>query len=59
MKPASSLFAKILSWFFLNMILVAAALAAFVVFQPGVSLYAIFDQQGTESTANRRPVDCP
>ena len=48
MKPASSLFAKILSWFFLNMVLVAAALAAFVVIQPGVSLYAIFDQQGTE-----------
>ena len=48
MKPASSLFAKILSWFFLNMILVAAALAVFIVFQPDVSLYAIFDQQGTD-----------
>ncbi len=48
MKPASSLFAKILSWFFLNMILVAAALAVFFVFQPQLSLYAIFDQQGTE-----------
>ncbi len=48
MKPASSLFAKILSWFFLNMILVAAVLAAFIVFQPHLSLYAIFDQQGTD-----------
>ena len=48
MKPVSSLFAKILSWFFLNMILVAAALAVFFVFQPQLSLYAIFDQQGTE-----------
>jgi hypothetical protein len=47
MKPASSLFAKILAWFFLNMIVVAAALAVFIVFQPDVSLYAIFDQQGT------------
>ncbi|MDX2451538.1 HAMP domain-containing sensor histidine kinase, partial [Desulfosarcina sp.] len=35
-------------WFFLNMILVAAALAVFIVFQPDVSLYAIFDQQGTD-----------
>ncbi len=49
MKPASSLFAKILAWFFLNMIVVAATLAVFFVFQPQLSLYAIFDQQGTES----------
>jgi two-component system, OmpR family, sensor histidine kinase CpxA len=48
MRPASSLFAKILSWFFLNMIVVAATLAVFFVFQPQLSLYAIFDQQGTE-----------
>ena len=48
MKPVSSLFAKILAWFFLNMILVAAALAVFIVFQPHVSLNAIFDQQGTD-----------
>ena len=48
MKPASSLFAKILSWFFLNMILVAAFLAVFIVFQPHVSLHAIFDLQGTD-----------
>ena len=48
MKPVSSLFAKILAWFFLNMILVAVALAVFIVSQPHVSLYAIFDQQGTD-----------
>ena len=30
------------------MILVAAALAVFFIFQPQVSLYAIFDQQGTD-----------
>ena len=48
MRPASSLFAKILAWFFLNMILVAVTLATFFVFQPQMSLYAIFDQQGTE-----------
>lgn len=48
MKPASSLFAKILSWFFLNMILVAAFLAVFIVFQPHANLHAIFDLQGTD-----------
>ena len=47
MKPALSLFAKILAWFFLNMIVVVVALAIFFVFQPQLSLYAIFDQQGT------------
>jgi two-component system sensor histidine kinase CpxA len=47
MKPASSLFAKILAWFFLNMVVVAAALAVFIFSQPHASLYAIFDQQGT------------
>jgi len=48
MKPVSSLFAKILSWFFLNMILVAAALAVFFALQPHVNLHAIFGQQGTD-----------
>ncbi len=47
MKPASSLLAKILSWFFLNMILVAAALAVFFAFQPQVNLHAIFGQEGS------------
>ncbi|MDY6950205.1 MAG: HAMP domain-containing sensor histidine kinase [Thermodesulfobacteriota bacterium] len=46
MKPPSSLFTKILSWFFLNIILVVAALAVFFAFQPHVDLHAIFGQQG-------------
>jgi two-component system, OmpR family, sensor histidine kinase CpxA len=44
-KPVSSLFAKILSWFFLNLILVITALVAFFAFQPQVNLHAIFGQQ--------------
>jgi len=44
-KPTSSLFAKILCWFFLNLALVAAALAVFFAFQPQVNLHAIFGQQ--------------
>lgn len=44
-KPASSLFAKILCWFFLNLALVAAVLAVFFAFQPQVNLHAIFGQQ--------------
>lgn len=47
MKPTSSLFAKILSWFFLNLVLVALALAVFFAFQPQVNLHAIFGQQGS------------
>jgi len=47
MKPISSLFAKIMSWFFLNLLLVAAALAVFFTFQPQVNLHAIFGQQGS------------
>jgi two-component system sensor histidine kinase CpxA len=47
MKPLSSLFAKILSWFFLNLIVVAAALAVFFAFQPQVNLHAIFGDQGS------------
>ena len=47
LKPVSSLFAKILSWFFLNLVLVAAALAVFFAFQPQVNLHAIFGQQGS------------
>lgn len=46
-KPTSSLFAKILSWFFLNLILVITALAVFFAFQPQVNLHAIFGQQGS------------
>jgi two-component system sensor histidine kinase CpxA len=48
MKPGLSLFAKILAWFFLNMIVVVVTLAIFFVFQPQLNLYAIFDQQGTD-----------
>jgi signal transduction histidine kinase len=46
-KPASSLLAKILCWFFLNLALVAAALTVFFAFQPQVNLYAIFGQEGS------------
>jgi two-component system sensor histidine kinase CpxA len=48
MKPTSSLFAKILSWFFLNLLLVVAALTVFFAFQPQVNLHAIFGQQGSD-----------
>ena len=44
-KPTSSLLAKILCWFFLNLALVAAALAVSFAFQPQVNLHAIFGQQ--------------
>jgi two-component system sensor histidine kinase CpxA len=47
MRPATSLFAKILFWSFLNLILVAAVLAAFFAFQSQVNLHAIFGQQGS------------
>jgi len=46
MKPASTLLAKILGWFFLNMVLVAATLSIFFAFQPEINLHAIFGQQG-------------
>lgn len=45
MKPVSSLLAKILCWFFLNLALLAAVLALFFAFQPQVNLHAIFGQQ--------------
>lgn len=46
-KSASSLLVKILCWFFLNLVLVAAALAMFFAFQPQVNLYTIFGQEGS------------
>ena len=46
-KPASSLLVKILSWFFLNLLLVVAALAVFFAFQPQVNLHEIFGQEGS------------
>ena len=48
-KPTSSLLAKILGWFFLNMALVAVVLTVFFAFQPQVNLQAIFGQ----ASANR------
>ena len=44
-KPTSSLLAKILCWFFLNLALVVAVLAVFFAFQPQVNLHAIFGKQ--------------
>ena len=46
-KPASSLLVKILCWFFLNLVLVVAALAVFFALQPQVNLHAIFGQEGS------------
>ena len=48
MKPAASLFTKILSWFFLNLILVAGTLVLFFTFQSHVNLHALFGQQGKD-----------
>jgi len=42
----SSLFAKILCWFFLNLFLVAAAVGVFFAFQPQLNLHALLGQQG-------------
>ena len=44
-KPFSSLFTKILAWFFLNLILSAALVTLFFSFQPQVNFYTIFGQQ--------------
>ena len=48
MRPTASLFAKILAWFFLNMVLVAAALMVFFVFQQRINLQALFGRQGAD-----------
>ena len=48
MKPFSSLFAKILIWFFLNLFLVGAVLFVFFLFQPQVDLYSIFGKQASD-----------
>ncbi|MDU9050789.1 MAG: HAMP domain-containing sensor histidine kinase [Candidatus Electrothrix sp. Rat3] len=47
-KPTSTLFTKILSWFFLNLLLVLAALTLFFAFQPQVDLHDFFGQQGSD-----------
>ncbi len=43
-KPVSSLFSKILCWFFLNLVLVAASLVIFFSFHSQINLYALFGQ---------------
>ncbi|WP_339136429.1 MAG: HAMP domain-containing sensor histidine kinase [Candidatus Electrothrix sp. GW3-4] len=47
-KPTSTLFTKILSWFFLNMLLVLAVLTLFFAFQPQFRLHELFGQQGSD-----------
>ncbi|MCP4118255.1 MAG: HAMP domain-containing histidine kinase [Desulfobacteraceae bacterium] len=44
-KPAPSLFSKIVGWFFLNLALVATVPVIFVVFRPQVNLHAVFGEQ--------------
>lgn len=48
MKPLSSLFAKILLWFFMNLALIAAVLVVFFAFQSHVDLHAIFGRQASD-----------
>lgn len=48
MKPTASLFTKILAWFFLNMVLVAAALVGFFIFQQNLNLQALLGRQGAD-----------
>lgn len=48
MKLAPSLFAKILAWFFLNLLLLAAVLAVFFAAQPQMNLHEFFGQQGSD-----------
>lgn len=45
MKPFSSLFAKILLWFFLNLALVGAVLGVFFAFQSQVDLHSLLGRQ--------------
>ncbi len=48
MRPTSSLLAKILGWFFLNMVLVAVVLALFFTVQPQINLHALLGRQGAD-----------
>ena len=48
MKPFSSLFSKILLWFFMNLALVAAVLVVFFSFGSQIDLHAIFGQQASD-----------
>ncbi|MBU0968765.1 MAG: HAMP domain-containing histidine kinase [Proteobacteria bacterium] len=45
MKPFSSLFTRILLWFFMNMALIAAVLLVFFAFQSHMDLHAFFGHQ--------------
>lgn len=55
MKPFSSLFSKILLWFFMNLALVAAVLVVFFAFQSQIDLHAVFGRQASDrlQTAGR------
>ena len=48
MKPFSSLFSKILLWFFMNLALVAAVLVVFFTFGSQIDLHAIFGHQASD-----------
>jgi two-component system sensor histidine kinase CpxA len=48
MKPFSSLFSKILLWFFMNLALVAVVLVVFFAFGSQIDLHAIFGQQASD-----------
>jgi two-component system sensor histidine kinase CpxA len=55
MKPFSSLFSKILLWFFMNLALVTVVLVVFFTFQSQIDLHAIFGQRASDQlrTAGR------
>ena len=48
MKPFSSLFSKILLWFFMNLALVAVVLVVFFTFQSQIDLHTIFGQRASD-----------
>jgi two-component system sensor histidine kinase CpxA len=48
MKCPSSLLAKILTWFFLNLLLLTLVLGIFFAAQPQMNLHAFFGQQGSD-----------
>jgi len=48
MRPTASLFTKILSWFFLNMVLVSASLVVFFIFQQNINLQALLGRQSAD-----------
>ena len=52
MKPFSSLFSKILFWFFMNLALVATVLVVFFAFQSQIDMHSIFGQQASDRLRN-------